>query len=205
MENFLTHQGYLALVVFAVIEAACIPIPSEITFGFAGVLAGTGRLSLAGVIVIGTAGEVAGSFIAYGVGRAGGRALVDHLGRYVLLTTSDIDRAERWFAGRGELAVAIGRAMPVLRAFVSVVAGFGEMSLARFTIASTVGTLAFAAALSSIGYAVGQSWHRIAHDFSLAGYLIAALVVLTIAIGILHRLKTLRIERTKVTDVDQAS
>src|SRR5207248_11777411 len=35
MESFLTHAGYLALILFAFVEACSIPISSEITFGFA--------------------------------------------------------------------------------------------------------------------------------------------------------------------------
>ena len=37
MESFLTSAGYAALILFGILEAACIPISSEITFGFAGV------------------------------------------------------------------------------------------------------------------------------------------------------------------------
>ena len=39
MESFLSQAGYLALIVFAFVEACSVPISSEITFGFAGVLA----------------------------------------------------------------------------------------------------------------------------------------------------------------------
>src|ERR1700728_1620891 len=35
VESFLTHAGYAALIVFGFLEACCIPISSEITFGFA--------------------------------------------------------------------------------------------------------------------------------------------------------------------------
>jgi membrane protein DedA with SNARE-associated domain len=54
MESFLTHWGYAALIVCGFLEACCIPISSEITFGFAGVLAYQGHLSLPLVIIIGT-------------------------------------------------------------------------------------------------------------------------------------------------------
>ena len=51
MENFLTQvmtsHGYLALIIFAFIEACCIPISSEITFAFAGVIAPRTRTSSA--------------------------------------------------------------------------------------------------------------------------------------------------------------
>ena len=37
MESFLTSAGYGAHILFGFLEACCIPISSEITFGFAGV------------------------------------------------------------------------------------------------------------------------------------------------------------------------
>ena len=43
MESFLTSAGYGALILFGFLEACCVPISSEITFGFAGVLAYQGR------------------------------------------------------------------------------------------------------------------------------------------------------------------
>src|SRR5262250_1181141 len=61
MESFLTHAGYAALIVFGFIEACSIPISSEITFGFAGVLAYEHRLNLVLVIIIGSLAELAGS------------------------------------------------------------------------------------------------------------------------------------------------
>src|SRR6202167_4686312 len=100
MEHLLTTAGYAALILFGFLEAACIPISSEITFGFAGVLAYEGHLNLALVIIIGSLAELAGSYASYAVGRAGGQPLVTKLGRYVLLHTSDVDRAERVLARR---------------------------------------------------------------------------------------------------------
>lgn len=196
MEHFLTHEGYLALGLLALIQACCIPIPSEITLGFAGVLAGQGRLSLAVVIVIGTAAELAGSLVAYSVGRRGGRPLVDRVGRYLLIGPHDLDRAERWLAGRGEWAVAVGRALPVVRAFASVAAGIGQMRLRQFAIFSFLGTLVYVVAMSLIGYGVGSNWHRVAHDFSLAGYAILAVIVIGIAALALHRVRSLRTSRS---------
>src|SRR5215471_7092810 len=95
MESFLTHWGYAAVFLFGFLEAACIPIPSEITFGFAGVLAGEGHLNIVAVIVVGTIAELLGSYVAYGIGRAGERPLVQRYGRYLLITQTDIDRAVR--------------------------------------------------------------------------------------------------------------
>jgi membrane protein DedA with SNARE-associated domain len=82
MENFLIHAGYGALVLFAFVEACCVPISSEVTFGFAGVLAYQGHLNLALVILLGTLAELAGSYVAYAVGRVAERPVIERLGRY---------------------------------------------------------------------------------------------------------------------------
>jgi membrane protein DedA with SNARE-associated domain len=194
MESFLTSAGYGALILFGFLEACCVPISSEVTFGFAGVLAFQGHLSLLLVIVIGSLAELAGSCVSFAVGRWGGRPLVDKVGRYVLITRSDVDRAERFLAGRGAWAVPVGRMLPVVRAFVSIVAGLIELPASRFVVLSLIGTVIYAAALSAIGYAVGSAWHSVAHDVSVAGYIIVVLVVVAIAGFVVYRLRAVRRE-----------
>src|SRR5690349_24980817 len=100
MESFLASHVYLALILFGFLEAACIPISSEITFGFAGVLAYEGHINLASVIIIGSLAELAGSYASYFIGRLGGRPLVHRLGRFGLVAGSDGGRAGRVLEGR---------------------------------------------------------------------------------------------------------
>ena len=194
MESFLIHWGYAAVFLFGFLEACCVPIPSEITFGFAGVLAGEGHLSIVGVILVGTAAELIGSFVSYGIGRAGGRPLVHRFGRYLLITQADIDRAERFVAGRGLWAIPLGRALPVVRTFVSIVAGFIEVPPLLFGILSLIGTAVWVTVISLIGYGVGSAWQTVAHGIAVAGYGIAALVALAIIAFIAYRLRELRHE-----------
>jgi membrane protein DedA with SNARE-associated domain len=194
MEHLLTTAGYAALILFGFLEAACIPISSEITFGFAGVLAYEGHLNLALVIIIGSLAELAGSYASYAVGRAGGKPLVTKLGRYVLVTTSDVDRAERFLAGRGAWAVPVGRMVPFVRAFTSIVAGLVRIPPVRFGILSLIGTVIYAAVLSSIGYALGSAWKSVNHGLTVAGYAIFALIVLAIVGFVLYRLREFRRE-----------
>lgn len=194
MESFLIHAGYGALILFGFLEACCIPMSSEVTFGFAGVLAGQGHLSLVLVIVLGTLAELAGSYVSYAVGRVAERPMVERLGRYVLITKADLDRAERFLTGRGAWAIPVGRALPVVRAFTSIVAGFAGVPAIRFGILSLIGTVVYATVVASIGYGVGSAWHSVSHDISVAGYVIAAVVVVALAAFILIRLRELRRE-----------
>ena len=194
MDSFLTHAGYAAVVLLGFLEACCIPIPSEITFGFAGVLAFQGHLNLALVIILGTIAEVAGSYVSYGVGRVAERPLIERSGRYLLITRADIDRAERFLAGRGAWAIPVGRALPFVRSFTSVVAGLTGVPVIRFGVLSLIGTAAYASVIASIGYGVGSAWHSVAHDLSLAGYVLAVVVVAAIAAFIVVRLRQQRRE-----------
>jgi membrane protein DedA with SNARE-associated domain len=194
MESFLTHAGYAALIVFGFLEACCIPISSEITFGFAGVLAYQGHLNLALVIIIGSLAELAGSYASYGVGRFGGRPVVERVGKYALITHKDIDRAERFFAGRGAWTVAVGRMLPVIRAFTSIVSGLVDVPALQFGLLSLAGTVVYVVAFSVIGYELGSAWHSISHDVSIGGYVLVVLVVLAIAGFVVYRLREVRKE-----------
>jgi membrane protein DedA with SNARE-associated domain len=198
MESFLshalTHAGYGALVILGFLEACCVPISSEITFGFAGVLAYQGHLNLVLVIVIGSLAELAGSYLSYAVGRIGGRPPVERLARYVLITRSDIERAERFFAGRGAWAVAVGRAIPFIRAFTSLVAGLIEVPAVQFGLFSLLGTVVYATALSVIGYELGSAWGSLSHYLSIGTYVLVAVVVIAIVGFVVYRLRQFKKE-----------
>ena len=143
------------MIIFAFVEACCIPISSEFTFAAAGLLAAEGHLNLALVIVIGTLAEMGGSLTSYAVGRRGGRTLLDKYGKWVLVSHSDVDRAERFFAGKGTWIVAVARVLPLVRCFASFGAGLVEIPVAPFAIFSLIGTAVWATALSLIGYSLG--------------------------------------------------
>lgn len=194
MTSFLTHYGLAAVFLFGFLEACCVPIPSEVTFGFAGVLAGEGHLNLVAVIIVGTIAELLGSLVSYSIGRVGGRPLVHRFGRYLLITQSDLDRAERFFAGRGAWAVLLGRALPVVRTFASIVAGFMEMPVMLFGVLSLIGTAVWVTVIALVGYGLGNAWESVAHGISLAGYVIVALAVIAIAAFIVLRLREVRHE-----------
>ena len=206
MEHFLATWGYLALFVATFISAMALPIGAEIAIGYAGALAsgeltttGHDHLQLGLVIAVATAGEVVGSVAGYLIGRFGGRPLVDRVGRYILLTHKDLDRAEAWFARRGEPFVLFGRFIPLLRSFVSLAAGLGEMAVGKFLAFTVLGCAIWCAALASVGYSLGSSWHHVIKAFSYAGYVVGVLIVIAIVIVIIHRVRVVRAERAAET------
>jgi membrane protein DedA with SNARE-associated domain len=199
VNHFLQTWGYAAIFMLTVLESACLPIPSEITLGLGGALAsgavigGThGDLSLGLVVLVGTLGSVAGSLIAYTMGRTGGRPFVNRFGRYVLVTSTDVDRVERWFNGRGEWAVLYGRVIPIVRTFISLPAGLARMRVTRFVALTAVGVAVWVTLLSSIGYALGSSWASITRAFGAATCVVAMIGAVALVAFVVHRGRAVR-------------
>ncbi len=200
VQHLLETWGYLAVFLLTMLESACIPIPSEVTLGLGGALASgaviggaQGHLNLGLVIVVGIAGSVCGSLLSYVVGRTGGRALVDRYGKYVLLSHSDLDKAEAWFSRRGEWMVLYGRVLPFIRTFISLPAGMARMNVVKFTVLTTIGVSLWVTLLTVIGYALGGSWNKMIKAFGLAGYVVAAMVVVAVVAFMVRRYRSSRV------------
>jgi len=162
LEHFITDTigayGYLAIFVLMVLESALIPIPSEVTMVFGGFMVARGRLDFVLVALTGTLANLVGSWIAYYLGRVGGRPLVERWGKYVFLRAHDLDRAEAWWAKRGDAAVLVSRLLPVVRTFISLPAGVAEMPFGRFTLYTFLGCLPWCFALTWAGVLLGDNW-----------------------------------------------
>jgi membrane protein DedA with SNARE-associated domain len=188
--SFVSSSGYAAIFLLSVLQSMCVPTSSELTLGFAGVLASRHQLSLPGAIAVGAAGELVGALIAWVIGRTGGRAFVDRYGRYLLVTHRDLDRAEAWFDRHRRWGVLASRLLPVIRNFAALPAGVAEVPIVRFAVLTAIGSLIWDAAMAIIGYEVGNSWKSVMHGVSDAGYLLGALVVAAIAVFIYHRYRS---------------
>jgi membrane protein DedA with SNARE-associated domain len=217
MEHFivqtLVSHGYLAVFLLMVLQAACIPVPSEATMALGGAAASTAfvtatlgaghhPLSLIGVIAVGVAGDLTGSWISYTVGRIGGRPLVERFGRRVFLREHELARAERWFADHGESAVFVSKLLPVARSFISLPAGVGEMSPVRFSAFVVLGTLPFATAIALLGYRFGDV---VVRDLRPVAYAVAGLLVLLLAWWLVRRARRAKRADPAATDPTTAS
>lgn len=154
----LQEYGLLAIFVTMSLESACVPIPSEIVVPYGGVLAAQGHVQLWQVVLVATVANLVGSLVAYAAGRYGGRAFFERYGRYVLISRHHLDKADQWFARRGELTVFLTRMMPGVRTFISVPAGVGRMHVGRFIAYSVLGSIPWNLALALLGWYFGANW-----------------------------------------------
>ena len=188
--SFVSSSGYVAIFILALLQSCCVPTSSELTMGFAGVLAAEGKLDLAAVIAVGAGGELVGALIAWTVGRTGGRAFIDRYGKYILVTHHDLDRAEAWYQRHERWGVFGSRLLPIIRNFVALPAGIAEVPIVRFAILTALGSLIWDGAMAGIGYGVGSNWRSVMHGFSDAGYVLGGLAVIAIAFVIYHRYRS---------------
>ncbi|HYM55460.1 MAG TPA: DedA family protein [Solirubrobacteraceae bacterium] len=192
--HFVRDAGLPAVFVLMVAESACVPIPSEATMLFAGfAVADPGassahhHLTLAGIVLAGVLGNLVGSWIAYGVGRAGRLELVERHGRWLHLKPSHIAWADRWFARYGAPAIFFSRMLPIIRTFISLPAGVAKMPFARFTLLTLAGCLPWVLGLGLAGEAVGSKWTSVRKGFDYVDYAIVALVVLGVVYAVVRR------------------
>jgi membrane protein DedA with SNARE-associated domain len=199
MQHLIATYGYAAIFLLMMAESACIPVPSELIMTFGGAIAagavpGSG-LNLIAVIAAGVAGNVAGSYVAWAVGRYGGQPALQRWGRRFWLRERDVERASRWFDRYGPRAVLIGRVLPVVRTFISLPAGFAGLRPLRFGIYTVIGCIPWTAALAIAGYAVGARWQSIVNGFRLPTYVIGAAVLIAIAVVVWRHARRVRAEK----------
>jgi membrane protein DedA with SNARE-associated domain len=173
--------GLPAVFLLMLLESACIPVPSEAIMPFAGFAVSQGKLTLAGIVIAGVAGNLVGSWIAYAVGFYGGRPFVDRWGKYVLLRPHHLDTAQHWFDHYGAPVVFFGRMIPIVRTFISLPAGFGKMKFWKFTLFTALGCIPWVAMLGYLGYKLGANWDKIQPYLHYADYLVVlAFIVLVV-------------------------
>jgi membrane protein DedA with SNARE-associated domain len=198
------QYGYLAIFVLMLLESACIPIPSEVTMLFGGALANAAFFTAVGstaeplnfwlVGLVGTLGNLVGSWIAYWVGYAGGRPLIHRWGRYILVSERDVDKAHVWFERHGDAAVFFSRLLPVIRTFISLPAGVARMPFWKFTLYTFLGCLPWTFALAGLGYALGENWDTVEKYLRPISIIVAVLIAAGIVWWVRRRMRERRRE-----------
>jgi membrane protein DedA with SNARE-associated domain len=177
----LQHYGLWAILVLVLLEDFGIPLPGETALIAGAIYAGSGRLTVVTVGVIGFVAAVAGDNIGYAIGRFGGRALVDRWGRYVFLTPKRLDRAEAFFNRQGGKIITFARFIEGLRQANGIIAGITAMHWLRFLAFNALGAALWVGTWVSVGYFAGRHIATIYHD--ITNYFLYAAIVVVIAIA----------------------
>ena len=189
----LTQGGYWLIAGLMALESTLVPIPSEVIIPPAAYLAHTqGHLSFVGVVLAGTVGSWLGASLMYWAVRLLGRPVIVRFGRYVGITQTKIELAERWCTHYGPPGVLLSRLLPVIRHLIGIPTGVLRMDFLRYTLATFLGSLLWCSVLAWLGTAVGQ------HPELLAGSLHRFFALVLVVAGVLAALYYLFVRRVSV-------
>ena len=163
-------------------EAGGVPVPGETALIASGVLASQGRLEIVAVIAIAAAGAIIGDNIGYGVGRRGGRWLLERPGRLETHRRRVLETGEPFFERHGPKAVFMGRWVLGLRVWASWLAGITRMRWGSFVFWNAAGGITWAATVGVAAYLIGDSAGMIIRDVGAGAFAVTAVAFVSIVV-----------------------
>lgn len=131
--EFLSQYGYWGMLIAAFLAGSFFPFNSEaVMLGF--MAAGLDNWTL---IIYGTVGNVLGSLFNYGVGRMG---RLDWVERYLHVKKEELDKAQRFMAGRGAW-MGFFAFLPILGSAITIMLGFMRSNFFISMLSITIGKL----------------------------------------------------------------
>lgn len=161
-ETLLTELGDIAFwVVLAIIFAECglligFFLPGDSLLFITGLFIASGYISiniwLACLMLF--AAAVLGNATGYGIGYQVGPALFKREDSR-LFKKVYVDKTHDFFDKYGGRAIVLARFVPIIRTFITAIAGVGRMDFRRFMLYSAIGGLLWAVGVSLLGYFLG--------------------------------------------------
>lgn len=181
VQDVIESLGYLGVALLVIAENLFPPIPSEIVLPFAGFVARRGDGSVVVMVIASTVGSVVGALVLYAIAAAIGperiHAFVVRFGKWFGVKESDMVRAEEWFDRRSNVAVLVGRCVPLIRSLVSIPAGFRRMRFSSFVVLTAIGSAVWNVALIGAGAALGDQWDRVGDYVGIFQWIVILAIV----------------------------
>jgi Uncharacterized membrane-associated protein len=157
------NASYLLVFLLMAVESSFIPFPSEVVVPPAAYLACTkGDMNVFVVVLVATAGAIAGALVNYYLAMWIGRPIVyafanSKFGHACLIDEAKVMKAESYFDRHGAISTFIGRLIPAVRQLISIPAGLARMNIFKFVIFTGLGALIWNAVLGGLGYWLGKT------------------------------------------------
>ena len=195
--DLINATGYVGIFLAMLVEGVFTPIPSELIMPFAGYVAYTGELNFILVVVIGSLGAMAGSFIAYLLAERLGRPIINRYGVFFGLDQEKMEYAEKWFGRWGVWGIFIGHSLPGIRSIISFPAGLSRMDRRKFAVFTFAGAMTWNTVLVTAGYTLGENWVQFWESTDGLEYVVlGALAVVLAVYYIYHRRRKAKVTRS---------
>jgi membrane protein DedA with SNARE-associated domain len=193
----LDRWGYLAVAGVIGVESFGVPAPGQTIMVAAAIYAGAGRLNVVAVAAIAFVAAVLGDNIGYWIGVRGGRRIVHRFGKYVLITPERLERAEKFFARRGNRIVVVARFIDGLRQLNGVIAGITAMPWRTFLIYNAIGAALWVGWWTTVSYVLGTHLVEIIEQVHRYKWWAMAVVAVAVAAYIILHVRHIRRRRAR--------
>jgi membrane-associated protein len=116
-----------------------------------------------------------GNVVGYEIGRRIGESLYQRDGR--IIKRAHLDKTSAFFERHGNKALVIGRFVPFVRTYITVVAGVTMMQRRRFFTWSAIGAALWVVSITMLGYLLGESFPALGENIDYAVLAILAFSV----------------------------
>jgi len=120
-----------------------------------------------------------GNVVGYEIGRKIGVPLYERDGR--IIKRKHLDKTSEFFDKHGNKALVLGRFVPFVRTYITVVAGVTMMERRRFFLWSAVGACIWVVSIMLLGYFLGETFPALGENIDYAVMAILAFSVIPIA------------------------
>ena len=151
------HYGYvgLALIIFLETGAFIFFLPGDSLLFVAGLYASQGHLNIFAVNALLMVCAVSGDALSYQIGKQMGPRIFNRPDSK-LLRPEHLKAAHDFYEKHGGKAIVFARFVPIVRTFVPVVAGAGNMGYRKFATFNIAGGVSWIASMTVLGYFLGQ-------------------------------------------------
>ncbi len=160
-------------------------IPGEIGVLLGGVLANQHKVALWQVLVAGIAGAIIGDSIGYEVGKRYGETLLSKIPNRIL-KPEHLEKAKDAVRRNGGKAVFVGRFTTAARVLIPGLSGMSKIPYGTFLAWNAAGGALWAGGFVLLGYAAGSQYQTVAHNASIFGFALLAVVLVVIAVRVIR-------------------
>lgn len=166
LSSYIIGHGYLAVFSLIFLQELGLPnpVPNEVILLFAGYLSSINTLSFPLIFLVGVLADFIGTSVLYLIFYFFGHQILKHAPRW--LPVAKLETIKQRVLKRGGWGIFLGRLLPYLRGYVSVVAGLLKIPPTNFLFSVSISAIIWSGGYVLVGRLLGREWDKFAAGFS---------------------------------------
>jgi len=173
---------YVALFVISFFSSMGIPLPAAASTIAAAVFAGQGYLNLLLILVVGSAGNIAGDLTMYLLMRKYGKKILRFLGLRKLAESPLLQNVEKTVETYRAPIIIASRFQDQATTLVNIISGLGKMNIKRFALLVIIGDVLQMIFYVAVGLIFADNWQLVFSAAEKFGWIIALIITIAVIV-----------------------